>query len=684
MTESQPPRAAPLPTPPTALGATPHADGCGFSLFVPLARRVELSLFDGDGVEKRLELDSDGHGRWSTDVAGVAAGQRYGFRVDGPWDPVQGHLCDPAALLLDPYARAIDGVVSPNDAVYQHVRGVETAPHVPRSVVVDPTFDWSDDARPTIPAAERVIYETHVKGLTMRHPDVPEALRGTYAGLAHPATIAHLIGLGITTVELMPIHHFVHGRFLHERGLHNYWGYDSIGYFAPHAEYATTSGGGQVDEFKAMVRALHAAGLEVFLDVVYNHTGEGDHRGPTLNFRGLDDGSSYVSDPHDRRDLHDVTGTGNTVDMRTTDMHELVLDSLRYWATEMHIDGFRFDLATALARTDTGFDAAAPFLEAVQEDPVLREVALIAEPWDIGPEGYQLGGFPAPWTEWNGRYRDTVRDFWRGSPEAMADLGRRFSGSADLFGAPGRGPLSSINYVTTHDGFTLADLVSYEQKHNDANGEGGTDGEHDNRSWNCGIEGPTDDPGIVALRARQRRNLLATLFLSQGTPMLLGGDEIGRSQGGNNNAYCQDNEVSWTDWSTADLALFDFVRGLIALRRGHDGLRQERWLVTGTDPSLGAASIAWFRPDGEPMDDVDWHSRPAGLGILLRTDERLFITLNPAAEERRFVLPDEGRWATLLDTAYADLFGAPDPETTDGISTARLESHSLALFEAND
>ena len=666
------------------LGVSLGSDATRFALHAALADRVELCLFDDNGGETRLDLKAEADARWALEVPGIDAGQRYGFRVHGPWDPQRGHLCDPAALLLDPYALAIDGDVAPHDAVYAHTQGVETAPFVPRSIVVDRAFDWSGDERPHIPASDRVIYEAHVKGLTRSHPAVPPDLRGTYAGVAYPAVVEHLVELGITTIELMPIHHFVHGRFLHERGLRNYWGYDSISFFAPHAEYAMTSGGGQVDEFKAMVRALHGAGLEVFLDVVYNHTAEGDHRGPTLTFRGLDDGASYISDPDDRRHLLDFTGTGNTVDMRQPSMHDVVLDSLRYWTSEMHIDGFRFDLATALARTDSGFDQAAPFIEAVRHDAALQDVTLIAEPWDTGPEGFQLGGFPAPWAEWNGRYRDTVRDFWRGSAAALPDLGRRLTGSADLFAAAGRGPLKSINYVTTHDGFTLADLVSYDHKHNEVNGEDSADGEDDNRSWNGGTEGPTDDPDVQTLRARQQRNLLATLFLSQGTPMLLGGDEVGRSQGGNNNAYCQDNETSWTNWANADTALLDFVRGLAALRREHRGLRLDEWLAADLPADADSASISWHRPDGQPMLDADWHADPARLGILLHGEERLYIALNPASDEQPFRMPGHGRWAALLDTASADPFRTTEPTIDAGITTARLRAHSLALFRGSD
>ncbi len=528
-----------------------------------MAERVELCLFDETGRETRVDLPERTGYTWHGYLPGIGAGQRYGYRVHGPWDPARGMRCNPHKLLLDPYARAIEGEVRWSERIHAHVPGhpfirqeSDSAPDVPRSIVVAGSFDWEEDEHPRVPDEDTVIYETHVKGFSQRHPGVPPELRGTYAGMAHPAALEHLQRLGVTSVELLPVHHFVHDGFLLERGLRNYWGYNTIGFFAPHAEYAAGgSGGQQVDEFKAMVKAFHGAGLEVILDVVYNHTGEGNHRGPMLSLRGFDNGAYYRVRPENPRHYIDYTGTGNTLDMREPFVLQLILDSLRYWISEMHVDGFRFDLASALAREDHHVDRGAAFFDIIQQDPVVRTAKLIAEPWDIGEGGYQVGSFPPPWAEWNGAYRDTVRDLWRGQPDMLHDFGRRFTGSADLFADEGRPPAASINFVTAHDGFTLVDLVSYEQKHNLANGDGNRDGESHNRSWNCGVEGPTDDPAVLVLRERQRRNLLATLLLSQGVPMLLGGDELGRSQGGNNNGYCHDSELSWFDWERSDEAM---------------------------------------------------------------------------------------------------------------------------------
>ncbi len=554
----------PSPVGPTWLGASTN-----FSLFSEHATAVELCLFHPDGTEERVPVVDRKGFHWHVEVPDVGPGQRYGYRVHGPWDPARGHRFNPAKLLLDPYARAIDGAVDERRATltpYEPGAGDEadlepddddSAPAVPRSVVVDEAFDWEGVERPRTPLSASVIYEAHVKGFTMRHPEVRPDLRGTYAGLASEAAIAHLVDLGVTAVELLPVHHIVPEGFLADRGLTNYWGYSTIGYFAPHAGYAATgSGGEQVREFKGMVKALHRAGLEVILDVVYNHTAEGNHLGPALCFKGVDSASYYRHLPDDPGTFLDWTGTGNSLDLTHPDVLRLVLDSLRYWADVCQVDGFRFDLASVLGRETFDFDRGAGFFDAVHQDPVLSQVKLIAEPWDVGPGGYQVGGFPTRWAEWNGIYRDQLRDFWRGQG-SVAELADRLAGSSDLYGDDGRRPNASINFVTAHDGFTLADLVSYDHKHNEANGEDGRDGTDDNRSWNGGVEGPTDDPDIVELRARQQRNLLATLLLSQGVPMLLGGDELGRTQRGNNNAWCQDDELSWIDWDldAADDAL---------------------------------------------------------------------------------------------------------------------------------
>ncbi len=534
------------------LGATYDGAGTNFALFSEVAERVELCLFDDDGVETKVPIEEVDAYCWHAYLPTVGPGQRYGYRVHGPWDPDAGVRCNPAKLLLDPYAKAIDGEVDWNAACFGYDFGDEdsrndddSAPHVPKSVVHNPFFDWGNDRPPAIPLHESVIYEVHAKGFTAVHPDIPESLRGTYAGLGHPVAIDYLRDLGITAVELLPVHQFVHDSHLLERGLRNYWGYNSIGFFAPHNGYASGGGGEQVQEFKAMVRALHDAGIEVILDVVYNHTAEGNHLGPVLSFKGIDNAAYYRLVPDDPRHYYDTTGTGNSLNVRHPRSLQLIMDSLRYWVTEMHVDGFRFDLAATLARQFHEVDRLSAFFDLIQQDPVVSQVKLIAEPWDIGDGGYQVGNFPPVWSEWNGKFRDTVRDFWRGESATLPELASRLTGSSDLYQADTRRPVASINFVTAHDGFTLADLVSYNEKHNEANGEDNNDGESHNRSWNCGAEGPTDDEDVLACRRLQQRNFLVTLLLSQGVPMLLGGDEIGRTQGGNNNAYCQDDEISW-------------------------------------------------------------------------------------------------------------------------------------------
>ncbi|RIL01784.1 MAG: glycogen debranching enzyme GlgX [Proteobacteria bacterium] len=676
---------------PRPLGA--HYDGLGtnFAVTSEVAEAVDLCLFDARGRETRVAMQPTGPA-WHTYVPGTEPGQRYGFRVHGPWQPAAGLRCNAAKLLIDPYARAIDGDVDWHRAVFGHKldapharNDADSARHVPKSVVINPWFDWGADARPRTPWTDTVLYELHVKGATALHPAVPEALRGTYAGLAHPAMLEHLQRLGVTAVELLPVHQFVHDSHLLERGLRNYWGYNSIGFFAPHHGYAAS--GKQVAEFKAMVRALHAAGIEVILDVVFNHTAEGNHLGPTLCFKGLDNGRYYRLVEDDPQYYMDFTGTGNTLHMRSPHVLQLVMDSLRYWVLEMHVDGFRFDLASALARDRHHVDDWSPFFDVIQQDPVLADVKRIAEPWDLGEGGYRVGQFPAIWSEWNGCYRDDVRDWWRGEGATARELAHRFTGSPDLYAAARRRPRASVNFVTAHDGFTLRDLVSYNEKHNEANGEDNRDGESHNRSWNCGAEGPSDDPEVLALRARQQRNFLATLLLSQGVPMLCAGDELGRTQQGNNNAYCQDNELSWIDWKNADAALLDWTRALIELRRTHPIVRRTHWLH---DPlGTGGGDAHWFRPDGEPP--ADWDGAGHSIGVQLDAAEAarrdgaperdagdsLVLLFNAWWEPVEFRLPAalaHARWQRVLDSA-----GAPLHEPSDG--AVRVEGRSLSVLK---
>ncbi|WP_433464506.1 glycogen debranching protein GlgX [Spirillospora sp. CA-128828] len=678
------------------LGARFDGAGTNFAVFSEVADRVELCLFDGpvgSGEETRLPLPEVDAFVWHGYLPGVMPGQRYGYRVHGPYDPRRGRRCNPAKLLLDPYAQAVEGEVDWDESCFGYDFGdpwsrndADSAGHTMRSVVVSPYFDWGDDRPPRTPYHETVIYEAHVKGLTARHPDVPPALRGTYAGLGHPVVTEHLRSIGVTAVELMPVHQFVHDDALTSRGLRNYWGYNTIGFFAPHAEYSSSGRRGeQVQEFKAMVKALHEAGIEVILDVVYNHTAEGNHLGPTLSFRGIDNASYYRLADDDPRYYTDTTGTGNSLLMRSPHVLQLIMDSLRYWVTEMHVDGFRFDLAATLARELHAVDRLSAFFDLVQQDPVVSQAKLIAEPWDIGEGGYQVGNFPPLWTEWNGKYRDTARDYWRGQPGAMPGFASRLTGSSDLYADDGRRPIASINFVTCHDGFTLHDLVSYDAKHNEANGEGNRDGSDDNRSWNCGHEGPTDDLDVVSLRERQKRNLLTTLFLSQGVPMLLHGDEIGRTQGGNNNAYCQDNELSWVDWTgLRDDTFFDergplldFVRRLSDLRTGHPVFRRRRFFRgdqrtrrarAGAKPE-DLPDLVWFTPGGTEMADKDWSAgfnkslyvflngdaigEPDRHGRQVRDDSFLLL-FNAHDGDLPFTLPPAPygqMWMKLLDTA---------------------------------
>ncbi|MGI8627521.1 MAG: glycogen debranching protein GlgX [Geodermatophilaceae bacterium] len=667
---------------PYPLGATYDGTGTNFSLFSEVAERVELCLFDPGGAELRVELTEVDAFCWHVYLPRIGMGQRYGFRVHGPWAPSQGHRCNPSKLLIDPYAKAFEGTVDWSNACFPYdfndpkaSNDEDSAPHVPKAVVVSPFFDWGADRAPDVSLHDSVIYEVHVKGFTQTRPDIPELERGTYAGLAHPVAIDYLKSLGVTAVELLPVHQFVHDSHLVDRGLRNYWGYNTIGFFAPHNEYSSAGDdGSQVAEFKSMVRALHEAGIEVILDVVYNHTAEGNHMGPMLSFRGIDNRAYYRLVPDDKAFYYDTTGTGNSLNMAHPHSLQLIMDSLRYWVTEMHVDGFRFDLAATLARQFHEVDKLSAFFDLVQQDPVISQVKLIAEPWDVGEGGYQVGNFPPQWSEWNGKYRDTVRDVWRGAPAVVGELASRLTGSSDLYQADSRRPSASVNFVTAHDGFTLADLVSYNEKHNEANGERGKDGENHNRSWNCGVEGPTDDPDVLALRGRQQRNLLTTLLLSQGVPMLLGGDEIGRSQGGNNNAYCQDNEISWYDWENTDTALLAFTTKLIALRREHPVFCRRRWFQGR--PLRGTADILWLRPDGVEMTEDDWRAHEVSVGLFLNgeaitspgtrgervTDRSFLLLINASAEPRKWTISGSWgqEWECVLDTAWP-----PEPRTED-------------------
>ncbi|HEX9315887.1 MAG TPA: glycogen debranching protein GlgX [Actinomycetota bacterium] len=614
---------------PLPLGASFDGAGTNFSIFSDVAERIDLCLFDENGEETRITLPEK-TGSWRHGyLPNVRPGQRYGYRVYGPYDPAEGHRCNPNKLLLDPYAKAIDGDVVWNPAVFPYPLGgsddvmeeTDSAPFMPKSVVINPFFDWSTERWPNNRWHDTVVYETHVKGLTKLHPGVPEELRGTYAGLATPAVIDYLKNLGVTAVELLPVHQFVNDSHLVDKGLRNYWGYNSIGYLAPHNEYsAGGQDGEQVQEFKFMVKTLHEAGIEVILDVVYNHTAEGNQLGPMLSFRGIDNAAYYRLVPEERNLYMDYTGTGNSLNMRHPSVLQLIMDSLRYWVTEMHVDGFRFDLASTLARELHDVDRLSAFFDLIQQDPVVSRVKLIAEPWDVGEGGYQVGNFPTLWSEWNGRYRDLIRDFWRGEERNLGEFAARITGSSDLYEWSGRRPFASINFVTAHDGFTLNDLVTYNEKHNEANGEDNRDGTDDNRSWNCGVEGPTDEPDILALRATQMRNFLATLILSQGIPMLLGGDEMARTQRGNNNAYCQDDEISWYDWSLAEANAeqVEFTRRLIELRSAHRIFRRRRWFEGRSIRGSAEHDIAWFTPQGTTMTEEDWNVGYAkSIGVFL-------------------------------------------------------------------
>jgi isoamylase len=709
-------RTLPWPGDSYPLGATYDGAGTNFALFSEVAHRVELCLFDDADKESRVDLHEVDHFVWHGYLPGISPGQRYGYRVHGPWDPIEGCLCNAAKLLLDPYAKAIEGAVIADDALFGYDRALsryrpskaDSASYVPRSVVVNPYFDWNLDRPPRTPYHETVIYETHVRGLTKEHPVIPEEQRGTYLGLAHPAAISHLKGLGVTAVELMPVHQFLTDSHLTEKGLGNYWGYNTIGFFAPHNAYAASgTRGQQVQEFKTMVRALHQAGIEVILDVVYNHTAEGNHLGPTLSFRGIDNAAYYRLADNDWRYNLDYSGYGNSLLMRHPHVLQMIMDSLRYWVLEMHVDGFRFHHASALARELHEVDRLSAFFDLVQQDPVVSQVKLIAEPWDVGDGGYQVGNFPPLWSEWNGKYRDTIRDFWRGQPATLPEFASRLTGSSDLYQQDSRRPVASVNFVTCHDGFTLTDLVSYDRKHNEANGEDGRDGTDDNRSWNCGAEGPAEDKGVLALRARQKRSFLATLLLSPGVPMLLAGDEMGRTQRGNNNAYCQDNEISWLDWvvrAEEDHALFDYVRTLITLRAEHPVFRRRRFFrgqpVRGGRNRLG--DIAWFtlageEMTGEEMTGEDWDAGFAkSLTVFLNgraisepdrrgervQDDSFLLLFNASEEDLRFVIPPRRygpRWSKVLDTAVPATEFERESAVKPGDANT-VANHSLQLL----
>ncbi|MET8683021.1 glycogen debranching protein GlgX [Streptomyces sp. NPDC004732] len=689
------------------LGATYDGAGTNFAVFSEAAERVELCLLHDDGSEAAVELrESDAFVRHAY-LPGVMPGQRYGFRAHGPYAPEQGHRCNSAKLLLDPYARAVSGRIDWGEEVYGYHfdepdtrNDMDSAPHMMTSVVVNPYFDWGDDRPPRTPYHETVLYEAHVKGLTMLHPDLPEELRGSYAALGHPAIIEHLTGLGVTALELMPVHQFVNDHRLVDMGLNNYWGYNTIGFFAPHNAYASWGDRGeQVLEFKQAVKALHEADIEVILDVVYNHTAEGNHLGPTLSYKGLDN-ASYYRLTDDSRYYMDTTGTGNSLLMRSPHVLQMIMDSLRHWVTDMHVDGFRFDLAATLARQFHEVDRLSSFFDLVQQDPVVSQVKLIAEPWDVGEGGYQVGNFPPLWTEWNGMYRDTVRDLWRGEQRTLAEFASRLTGSSDLYQDDGRRPLASINFTTCHDGFTLHDLVSYNEKRNDANGEHNQDGESHNRSWNCGAEGETDDQDVLALRARQMRNFTATLMLSQGVPMLSHGDEFARTQSGNNNAYCQDNELAWVRWPDGENSLLAFTRTMAMLRRDHPVFRRRRFFhgrpVQGTHDEL--SDIAWFTPEGDEMEQPDWDASQArALSVFLNgnaisepgqrgeriSDDSFLLMFNASPEPIEFVVPvNHGRqWQLVIDTAHEDgVPPEPGPKVRAG-DRLTLADRSLTVLQ---
>jgi isoamylase len=674
------------PGSPYPLGATWDGKGVNFALFSGNATMVELCLFKNsyDKTEvAKLKLTERSNQVWHIYVPNLKPGQLYGYRVYGPFEPQNGHRFNPSKLLIDPYAKAIAGKIEWNDALFGYDlhhsdkdltrSDTDSAPYLPKCVVIDPTFDWEGDQQLRIPYHRSIIYETHVRGFTMQHPEIPEEIRGSYSALAHPVTIDYLRKLDITAVELMPVHHFIADRHLIEKGLTNYWGYNTIGYFAPEVRYSSTGVfGEQVNEFKQMVKDLHKAGIEVILDVVYNHTAEGNELGPTLSFRGVDNQSYYRLNHDDKRYYFDYTGTGNTLNANLPNVLRLMMDSLRYWIIDMHVDGFRFDLASTLARELHEVDKLSAFFDIIYQDPIISQVKLIAEPWDVGEGGYQVGQFPPGWAEWNGKYRDCIRDYWRGADSMLGEFAQRFTGSPDLYQGNDRSPTASINFITAHDGFTLNDLVSYNEKHNEANGEDNNDGENHNRSWNCGEEGPTQNEEILKLRQQQKRNLLTTLFLSQGVPMLLAGDEFGRTQQGNNNAYCQDNEISWVDWKNADKELLSFTQSLIKLRKEHQVFCRRRWFQGQPIIGVGLEDIAWFLPEGTELTDEHWNNGFAkSLGVYLNgkgihpvgydgqhiVDDSFYVIFNAHHEAIDYQLPSSKygkQWKPVLNTALAE------------------------------
>jgi isoamylase len=694
------------------LGATWDGQGVNFALFADNATGVELCLFNApsDEVETiKIKMTERSHQVWHTYLPDCKPGQLYGYRVSGPYEPQNGHRFNPSKLLIDPYAKAIDGTIDWNDALFGYTIGdpeedlsyneIDSAAFVPKSVVIDSTFDWEGDRPPDIPYHQSIIYEAHVKGFTKLNPKIPEEIRGTYSAIAHPATIKYLKDLGITAIELMPVHQFVADRHLKEKGLTNYWGYNTIGFFAPDVRYAShKERGQQVVEFKSMVKELHKAGIEVILDVVYNHTGEGSEKGPTLSFRGVDN-ASYYRLMEDKRYYMDYTGTGNTLNANLPNVLRLMMDSLRYWIIEMHVDGFRFDLAATLARELHEVNRLSAFFDIIHQDPVISQVKLIAEPWDIGEGGYQVGKFPPEWAEWNGKYRDCIRDYWRGADSMVGEFAERFTGSSDLYQSDFRRPTASVNFITAHDGFTLHDLVSYNEKHNEANGEENKDGESHNRSWNCGAEGPTEDPVINKLRHQQKCNFLSTLFLSQGVPMLVAGDEIGRTQQGNNNAYCQDNEVSWIHWEQADHGLLQFTRDLIHFRKSHPAFCRRRWFQGQPIKGIGVEDIAWFLPDGNEMSEENWNNSLAkSLAVYVNgrglhsvgpkgepiVDDSFYLIFNAYHKSIKYKLPTAkyGRqWSIVIDTTECSF--KKHRKTYDAEQTISVKGRSVLLLTHN-
>lgn len=692
---------------PYPLGATYDGEGVNFALCSEHAESVELYLYDSSDEREiaKFKITEKTHQVWHIYISGIKPGQLYGYRVHGPYDPSNGHRFNPHKLLIDPYAKAISGTVKWNDALFAYTIGdddlsmdsTDSAPFIPKAVVTNDKFDWGSDKPPHIPMHKSVIYETHVKGFTAMHPDIPEEIRGTYAAMGHPVAINYLKELGVTAVELLPIHHFLTDRHLKDKGLSNYWGYNSIGFFAPDVRYSASGyHGEQVSEFKEMVKALHEAGIEVILDVVYNHTGEGNEMGPTLSFRGIDN-ASYYRLADDPRYYTDFTGTGNTLNTRQPNVLRMIMDSLRYWVQEMHVDGFRFDLASALARELHEVDKLSSFFDVIHQDPIISQVKLIAEPWDIGEGGYQVGEFPPGWAEWNGKYRDCIRDYWIGADSMIAEFANRLTGSSDLYRGDNRTPSASVNFITAHDGFTLQDLVSYNEKHNEANGEDNQDGESHNRSWNCGFEGPTDDPAINSLREKQKRNMLTTLFLSQGVPMLVAGDEFGRTQQGNNNAYCQDNEISWLDWTKMDENQLEFTRKLIRLRREHPVFCRRKWFQGLPIRGTAVEDIVWFLPDASEMDDHHWQEDHArSLAVYLNgqgirsvdndgkkiVDASFYLLFNAYWEDVSYQLPNENYgagWIKILDTNNDTIENFGEFAAGD---TVLVPSRSILLFQS--